>query len=193
MSVREPNGDQVRILAFDPGLSITGYACLSAGPGREVSLIEAGSIDLSPGAGEAGDSEAARWGPRLVELGRDVERLIGSSAATHAAVEAVFAHREHPRAAIAMAHARGVILRQLALAGLPVVELSAASVKKSVTGSGRASKDQVARAVSLRLGLGALPEPRDVSDAIAIGLAAAQRIPAGVRGGSGHPGGRAER
>jgi len=182
----------VRILAFDPGLSITGYACLSAASGGEVSLIEAGGSDLAPAGGVAGDSEAARWGPRLVELGHDVERLIRSSDATHAALEAVFAHREHPRAAIAMAHARGVILRGLALAGLGVIELSAASVKKAVAGSGRASKDQVARAVTLRLGLGALPEPRDVSDAIAIAIAASQRVAPAITSASGRRGGVAE-
>jgi len=162
-------------LAFDPGLSITGYACVERAAGGTLALIEAGSIDLTGPVGAEAESEAERWGPRLVELGRDITAIIERLRPDGAAIEAVFAHREHPRAAIAMAHARGVILRELASASLTTTELAPATIKKSLTGNGRASKDQVARAVALRLNLPALPEPRDVSDAVAIALAACDR------------------
>jgi crossover junction endodeoxyribonuclease RuvC len=119
--------------------------------------------------------EAARWGPRLVELERDAGELLDRIAPAVVAVEAVFAHREHPRAAVAMAHARGVLLLAAARRGLPVIELAPASVKKSLTGLGNASKDQVAAAVGQVLSLDELPTPRDVTDAIAIAIAAAAR------------------
>ncbi len=174
------------VLAFDPGLSITGYAVVDSRSPGVLTLVEAGCIRLGSGKGDGGggvDSEAARWSPRLVELHRDVSALIERLRPDAAAVEQVFAHREHPRPAIAMAHARGVILLALASGGVPVTELSPASVKKALTGSGRSSKDAIAQAVAQTLGLAALPEPRDVSDAMAIAIAAVHR--ARVPGGSG--------
>jgi len=43
-------------------------------------------------------------------------------------------------------------------------------VKKILTGNGRASKDQMQRAIQLELGLAQYPDPPDVADALAIAL-----------------------
>jgi len=51
-----------------------------------------------------------------------------------------------------------------------VVHYSATQVKKILTGSGRASKSQVQRAIQRELGLPTLPDPPDVADALAIAL-----------------------
>jgi crossover junction endodeoxyribonuclease RuvC len=69
-----------------------------------------------------------------------------------------------------MAHARGVILWLAARAGLQILPVAATNVKKLLTGSGRASKQQVQLAVTHTLNLPQVPEPNDVADAIAIGL-----------------------
>ncbi len=69
-----------------------------------------------------------------------------------------------------MGHARGVICRAAAQAGLEVHHYSATQVKSILTGSGRASKGQVQRAIQRELGLLALPEPPDVADALAIAI-----------------------
>ena len=75
-----------------------------------------------------------------------------------------------------MAHARGGILAELAKAALPITELTPATVKKSLTANGRATKEQLAAAVTDILKLPATPTPADVTDAIAIALAAAHRM-----------------
>ncbi len=67
-----------------------------------------------------------------------------------------------------MGHARGVILLAAKRAGLPIVELSPAVVKRSMTGYGRATKDQMRLAVQARYNLPTPPTPADVADAIAI-------------------------
>ena len=54
-------------------------------------------------------------------------------------------------------------------------ELEPATVKKSLTGAGRASKEQVQAAVREQLRLAQTPDPPDVADAIAIALCAARR------------------
>ncbi len=113
---------------------------------------------------------------RLVELDEDLRALIERVAPTHGAVETVFSHVERPGPAIVMGHARGVILLNLQRAGIEIVELPPATVKKAVTGRGRATKEQVGRAVASALHLPAVPTPNDVADAMAIGLTAITRL-----------------
>ncbi|BAM05191.1 crossover junction endodeoxyribonuclease RuvC [Phycisphaera mikurensis] len=163
--------DAVRILGIDPGLRLTGYAVVEAAPGRwDPALVEAGVIRLDA------DASVER---RLVQLRDDVREVIAELRPGRGAVETLFAHVKHPRTAILMGHARGVILLELAAAGLPVGQLTATAVKKSLTGGGHASKGQVQRAVQSQLGLAAPPEPPDVADAIAIALCAGRRLATG--------------
>jgi crossover junction endodeoxyribonuclease RuvC len=79
-----------------------------------------------------------------------------------------------------MAHARGVIFLAAAERQLPVASYNATRIKKTITGSGRASKDQVQRTIQRELGLARLPEPPDVADALAAALCHyyAQKLPA---------------
>jgi crossover junction endodeoxyribonuclease RuvC len=86
------------------------------------------------------------------------------------AVEQLYAHYNHPRTAILMAHARGILFLAAAQRELPVVGYNATRVKKIITGNGRAPKDQVQRAIQNELGLARLPEPADVADALAVAL-----------------------
>lgn len=85
-------------------------------------------------------------------------------------VEQLFAHYDHPRTAIMMGHARGVILLAAAQKEIPVVSYAATRVKKTITGHGRATKDQIQRTILRELNLPRLPEPHDVADALAIAL-----------------------
>jgi crossover junction endodeoxyribonuclease RuvC len=76
-----------------------------------------------------------------------------------------------------MAHARGVVLLAAQERGLPLGEVAPAQAKKALTGNGRATKRQVQLAVMECCGLDRAPTPADVSDAIAIALAYARRVP----------------
>jgi crossover junction endodeoxyribonuclease RuvC len=89
------------------------------------------------------------------------------------ALEEVFTAPRHPRSALLMAHMRGAICLVLEEAGLPIVPLTATTVKQRLTSSGHASKDQIQRMV-LRL-TDFEPESRmrlDETDAMALALAA---------------------
>ena len=73
--------------------------------------------------------------------------------------------------AIAMAHARGVIVLSAAESpDIQLVHYSAKRIKKAVTGNGNASKMQVQRTVQGILKLKQLPTPEDVSDALALAI-----------------------
>ena len=157
----------MRFLGIDPGLRITGYACVDLAPGaREPTLVEAGVVRLRPA-----DPVAARLRALHEELGAIVDELRPQ----RVAVEQVFAHVKHVRTAIVMGHGRGVVLLAAALRDLPLDEFAPAEVKKALTGRGQASKGQMQRAVMHQFSLRALPEPPDVADAIAIAACAARR------------------
>ena len=53
---------------------------------------------------------------------------------------------------------------------IPVVGYAASRIKKSLTGSGRAPKEQMQAAIRTELCLDRLPEPHDVADACAVAL-----------------------
>ncbi len=194
----------MRVLGIDPGLRLTGYACIEWPGGSpshvEPRLVEGGVFDLSrigrtdiatdERASTEGEvtqglsqlttpkkraARVATISARLVELERDLREAIGRLSPSLAAVEGLFAHYKHPATAIAMGHARGVILLTIRRAGLELVELKPNAVKKSLTGHGHASKEQMQEAVRLRLGMKIRPEPADVADAIALALVAGLR------------------
>jgi len=150
------------LLGIDPGLQRTGFAILTCGPGgRDPKLVEAGLIRLP---------RQTSLASRLVELETNLDNLIGEHHPDTLACEELYAHYRHPRTAILMAHARGVILALAARKNLEIVSVAATNVKKLLTGSGRASKRQIQLAVAATLHLPAVPEPNDVADAIAIAL-----------------------
>jgi crossover junction endodeoxyribonuclease RuvC len=94
-----------------------------------------------------------------------VERHAPSEASVEAPFQGVSA-----RSALQLAHARGVVLASLGVSGLRVFEYTPATIKKAVTGSGRAEKEQVEAMVS-RLVAGADASGRsDIADAIAAAL-----------------------
>ena len=156
----EPGTAKLRVLGIDPGLNITGYAAVDFGAGEPV-IIEAGTIRTDPKADLA---------ERITQIHADLTELIAELKPTLVAVEELYAHYKHPRTSILMAHARGVLLLAAQQANIGVRNLAATKVKKSLTGNGHASKQQVQRAIQAVCNLTELPEPPDVADALAISL-----------------------
>jgi crossover junction endodeoxyribonuclease RuvC len=160
----------MRILGIDPGLQITGYAVIEDGP----RICEAGIVRSTEGRAPAD------LAPRLIALYNGLVEVIDQFQPSVAVMEQLYAHYDHPRTAILMAHARGVLFLAAAQRGLPVISYNATRIKKTITGTGRASKDQVQRTIQSELGLAQLPEPPDVADALAAALCHyyVQKLPA---------------
>jgi crossover junction endodeoxyribonuclease RuvC len=156
-------GQRECVLGVDPGLQVAGYAVIEAGT-RGPRVVEAGIIRSSEGRPLP---EMAR---RVLSVYDSIVEVIQQFRPSVMAVEQLYAHYRHPRTAILMAHARGVLLLAAAQNDLPVVSYNATRIKKTITGSGRASKDQVQRTIQRELGLAQLPEPPDVADALAAAL-----------------------
>lgn len=153
-------------LGIDPGLHITGYGLVEIKHAR-LALREAGVLRMK---------SKASLPVRLVELHEAVRTLIEETKPDRIGVEQLFAHYKHPRTAILMGHARGVILLAGAQNSIEVTNLPSTLVKKAITGNGHASKQQVQRAVASLCHLAKPPEPPDVADAIAIAWTLAQHI-----------------
>jgi crossover junction endodeoxyribonuclease RuvC len=160
---REPSASGPRILGIDPGLQVTGYAVLEARAGLP-HTCEAGVIRSAEGR------DPTDMAPRLQHLYDGIVEVLEQFRPGVVVVEQLFAHYDHPRTAILMAHARGVMFLAAAQHGLPVHSYNATRIKKTITGNGRASKEQVQRTIQRELGLAQLPEPPDVADALAAAL-----------------------
>ncbi len=147
-----------RVLGIDPGLNITGYGVLDTG--GKIRLVEAGVIR---GRGKT-------LAERIHEIHDGVREVIEAFQPDVLALEELYSHYKRPRTAILMGHARGVICLAAASRSIEVYPYAATKIKKMLTGSGRASKAQVQRAIQREMALETVPDPPDVADALAIAL-----------------------
>ena len=152
------------VCGVDPGLRRTGYGVVCIDDDDDTTTV----ID-------AGVIRCAAEGPlalRLCELAAGINEILDEHPIDLFAVEQIYSHYQRPRTAILMAHARGVLLLEAARRSIEIVHLPATTVKRHLTGNGRASKEQMQRAVMTTLSLPQVPEPPDVADALAIALCA---------------------
>jgi crossover junction endodeoxyribonuclease RuvC len=147
-------------MGVDPGLSATGYGII-AGLGASPSIVEAGVVR---------SREKDPVEKRLLEIHRGISEVVNEFSPGVVVIEELYSKYAHPRTAILMGHARGVICVAAAEHGIPVVSYAATRIKNSLTGHGRASKEQMQRMVQQTFGLSRAPHPSDVADALAIAL-----------------------
>jgi crossover junction endodeoxyribonuclease RuvC len=144
------------VLGIDPGSLRTGYGILEEGQGK-IRLVTSGVIQ----------TKGSNLSERLAQIYNGLERIIHTYQPQAAAVEEVF-HARNAKSALVLGHARGVAMLAAALQQVPVFEYPTRKVKKTVTGSGDAEKEQV-RSV-LKMILGEAPQQLDASDAVAVAL-----------------------
>ena len=150
-----------RVVGIDPGLNVTGYAVLEPGQNRP-RVLEAGVIRVK--------GASASLGARLDTVYRGILEILEAFPPSAMALEQVHSHAKFPRSALLLAHARGVICLAAERRGVPITGYAATRIKKTLTGSGRAPKEQMQHAIRVELGLDKLPEPHDVADACAVAL-----------------------
>jgi len=156
----------MRILGIDPGLQRTGYGVIDVDGVTPPHLVEAGVVRTDPDA---------PLPSRLAEIETGLAAVLAEFRPEAVAVEQLYSHYAHPRTAILMGHARGVMLLVAARAGVPVTSYAATKIKKALVGGGHASKDQMQRAIQSVFRLKEPPEPPDVADALAAALCHAYR------------------
>ncbi len=123
----------MRVIGIDPGLQIVGYAVVEM-DGDKPRLIEAGCIRTK-------QKESTE--KKLLVISKEIGEIIAELNPNVMAVEDLYSHYNHPKTAIIMGHARGVILLKAAEANLKVHIYASTRVKNSLTGNGRAPKSQM--------------------------------------------------
>lgn len=161
----------MRVLGVDPGSIATGYGVVERSRERGRSRGKPGVLDCR--LVECGVLRSARHLPlpeRLRELHQSISELIARHAPDVVAVESLFYGR-NARSVLALGQARGVVLLAAAQADREVLELPPTEIKKAVTGTGAATKEQVQYMLSQLLRLRQAPRPADAADGVATALA----------------------
>jgi crossover junction endodeoxyribonuclease RuvC len=156
----------VIVLGIDPGTAALGYGIVERTSGGGLRAVDHGCLTTSPDQS---------LGERLVAIHSTVRSLIASHKPAVVAVERVYFSR-NAQTAMAVGHARGVVLLAAASAGVPIREATPNEVKSAVAGYGAANKEQVSRMVAVVLGMAARPTPDDASDALAIAICIANGL-----------------
>jgi len=149
----------MRILGIDPGIRNTGWGVVEQSDNR---LRHVANGVIKP---KADLSDAARL--HLIAVG--VAEVIANQHPDASAIEQIFVAKS-AASALKLGMARGVAMMQCSNASLPLIEISARRVKKSVTGTGNADKVQMQDMVTRLLGIKAANA--DAADALAIAIAA---------------------
>lgn len=148
----------VRIIGIDPGLQRTGWGIVDW-DGARLAYVACGML-----SSQSSDCLAFR----LSGLFNGMAAILRQFAPTEAAVEETFVN-DNARATLKLGQARGVALLAPAQAGLLVAEYAPNTVKKSVTGSGHAQKQQIRAMIGFLLPKAA-PQSTDAADALAIAI-----------------------
>lgn len=151
----------MRILGIDPGIAIVGYSIIDAADGV-YTLISSGSIQTDKNKTDAG---------RLYEISQDLEEIIKQYNPDSAGVEKLYFFKNQ-KTIIPVAQARGVIMMTLEKYSVGAVEYTPIVVKQTITGYGRASKEEVAEAVEKMVDKNGKNWPKldDTVDSIAIAV-----------------------
>lgn len=149
----------MRILGIDPGLSNTGYGVIDH-KNNQSHLVTHGCIITKP------KSETAA---RLKTIFDELSEVITQTKPDAVALEKLF-FSINVKSAMAVGEGRGVAILATASAELPLAEYTPQQIKQAVSGSGKASKDQVARMVCVLLGLQESPATTHAADALAVAL-----------------------
>ncbi|MEP3476223.1 MAG: crossover junction endodeoxyribonuclease RuvC [Hyphomicrobiales bacterium] len=147
-----------RIIGIDPGLRFMGWGIIDF-DGVRLSYVTGGTLKSN-----AKESLAER----LASLYKGLHEVIELHEPQEAAVEQTFVNKDAV-ATLKLGQARGIALLVPALHGCPVAEYAPNMVKKTVTGSGHADKDQI-HAMLRHLLPKAKPETDDAADALAIAI-----------------------
>lgn len=150
----------MRVLGVDPGLTRCGIGVIDGAVGSAISLVDVGVIMTS--------SEAPLE-QRLLQLECEISQWITRYSPDVIAVERVFSQL-NVRTVMGTGQAAGIALLVSAKAGIPVAMHTPTEVKASITGTGRASKAQVAEMVRRLLNLETVPKPVDSTDALALAI-----------------------
>jgi crossover junction endodeoxyribonuclease RuvC len=152
-----------RVLGIDPGTIKSGFGIVEFQNGKyrpvDGGLIRFSSTDLQI---------------ILVEMANEFDSILEKNSIDEVAIETVF-FAKNPKSIIKLSQFRGALLLYFLQKGFKIWEYSPLEIKQSVTGNGKATKDQVNFMVKKLLGIHGEIKPFDISDSFAVAITQIQR------------------
>ena len=149
----------MRILGIDPGMAIVGYSIIDF-ENEKMILVESGSSQTDKNLPDS---------KRIKEIFDDLCYIIEKYKPQEASIEKLFFFKNQ-KTVMPVSQARGVILLALENANIKIHEYTPIEIKQTLTGYGRASKDEVANYVKVILAGQNIPKLDDTVDSIAIAI-----------------------
>ena len=149
----------MRILGIDPGTGITGFGVIDCKP-AQYNLVDAGVIRTP--ANQAMPT-------RLGTIYDNITEIIAEHSPRAASIEKLF-FAQNVTTAMSVSQARGVLLLAAEQASMDIFEYTPLQIKQTVTGYGKADKQQMQEMVRVLMNLEEVPKPDDCADAIAAAI-----------------------
>ena len=147
------------ILGLDPGYAIVGYGVIEY-KANKFNVIDYGAIITSK------DNEL---NDRLLQIYNELCVILDKYRPEALSIEQLF-FNTNATTAIGVAEARGICILAAKQRGMDIAEYTPLQVKQSVTGYGKAIKQQVQEMTRMLLNLRSVPKPDDTADALAVAI-----------------------
>ena len=148
-----------RILGLDPGTNYMGYGILEV-EGRNLKAIVLGDIDLH---------KITDPYDKLRYIFERVRALVAEYSPKEVALESPF-FGQNVQSMLKLGRAQGVAMAAALSCNKPVAEYAPTRIKQAITGTGAASKQQVAAIVTRTLKIEDAPRRLDATDGMAVAL-----------------------
>ena len=148
-----------RILGLDPGTNYMGYGILEV-EGRNLKAIVLGDIDLH---------KITDPYEKLRYIFERVRALVAEYSPKEVALESPF-FGQNVQSMLKLGRAQGVAMAAALSCNKPVAEYAPTRIKQAITGTGAASKQQVAAIVTRTLKIEDAPRRLDATDGMAVAL-----------------------
>jgi len=146
------------ILGIDPGLIKTGWGIIES-KDNQIIYIASGTIATNT---------KQPMGERLKNISKEISIILNHHKPTACAIEETFVN-QNPLTSLKLGQARGAILTTIALQDIPIHEYLPNLIKKTVTGVGKAQKQQVCKMIKYLLPK-SNTQTEDEADALAIAI-----------------------
>lgn len=150
----------IKVIGIDPGLADTGIGIVR-GSGLKVHGYAYGTISTSKTEPSA---------CRLEQIYTKIRQVLAEEKPDLMVLEDVFSLEKYPQSGIILGKVCGVVLLAGIQCGVPLTEVPVRQAKQILTGNGKASKDQLERAVRSTLCAPAPIRPFHASDALGLAL-----------------------
>lgn len=148
------------VIGVDPGSINCGYGVLIF-ENNSMKVLDFGIIKAKEGTKDFND--------RLIKIFQELQTIIKKYKPEYFVIEKTFFYK-NAQSLIKLSHARASAIVAGANLGLEIIEYSPNEVKQSVTGRGKASKEQVSFMVKTFLGLKEIDDLYDASDALSMAI-----------------------